>query len=73
MRRETLSVHAGYEDDPTTHAVAVPIYQTAAYSFDCADHAAALFNPEEEGFATAGSATRPPLSWSGVSPRWKAD
>jgi len=50
MRRETLAVHAGYEDDPTTHSVAVPIYQTAAYSFDSADHAAALFNLEAEGF-----------------------
>src|SRR5580698_2807804 len=50
MRRETLAVHAGYEDDPVTHSVAVPIYQTAAYSFDSADHAAALFNLEMEGF-----------------------
>ena len=36
--------------DPATKAVAVPIYQTAAYVFDSADHAAALFNLEEEGF-----------------------
>src|SRR6202795_2444307 len=50
MRPETLAVHAGYEDDPTTHSVAVPIYQTVAYSFDSADHAAALFNLEEEGY-----------------------
>lgn len=50
MKPETLAVHAGYEDDPTTHSVAVPIYQTAAYSFDSADHAAALFNLEAEGF-----------------------
>ncbi len=50
MKRETLAIHAGYEDDPTTHSVAVPIYQTAAYSFDSADHAAALFNLEAEGF-----------------------
>src|SRR5438874_475543 len=50
MRRETIAVHAGYEDDPTTHSVAVPIYQTVAYSFDSADHAAALFNLEAEGF-----------------------
>ncbi|WP_287031965.1 PLP-dependent transferase, partial [Methylobacterium sp. CG08_land_8_20_14_0_20_71_15] len=34
MRSETIAVHAGYQDDPTTHAVAVPIYQTVAYSFD---------------------------------------
>jgi O-acetylhomoserine (thiol)-lyase len=50
MRTETLAVHAGYEDDPTTHSVAVPIYQTVAYSFDSAEHAAALFNLESEGF-----------------------
>src|SRR3954466_8613804 len=50
MRRETLAVHAGYEPDPTTKAVAVPIYQTAAYAFDSADHGAALFNLEVEGF-----------------------
>ncbi len=46
MRDETLSIHAGYETDPTTHAVAVPIYQTVAYEFDSADHGAALFNLE---------------------------
>ena len=50
MRTETLAIHAGYEDDPTTHAVAVPIYQTASYSFDSADHAASLFNLESEGY-----------------------
>src|SRR3954462_5150407 len=50
MRAETLAIHAGYDDDPTTHAVAVPIYQTVAYSFDSADHGAALFNLEAEGF-----------------------
>jgi O-acetylhomoserine (thiol)-lyase len=50
MRRATIAIHGGYEDDPTTKAVAVPIYQTAAYAFDSADHAAALFNLEAEGF-----------------------
>src|SRR3982750_2689065 len=50
MRPETIVIHAGYEDDPTTHAVAVPIYQTAAYAFDSAEHAAALFNLEAEGY-----------------------
>ena len=50
MRIETIAIHGGYEDDPTTKAVAVPIYQTAAYAFDSADHAAALFNLEAEGF-----------------------
>src|SRR5262249_13245544 len=50
MRRETLAIHSGYEADPTTKAVAVPIYQTVAYAFDSADHGAALFNLEVEGF-----------------------
>ncbi len=50
MKPETIAIHGGYEGDPTTHAVAVPIYQTVAYEFDSADHGAALFNLEIEGF-----------------------
>jgi len=50
MKRETIAVHGGYELDPTTKAVAVPIYQTVSYAFDSADHAAALFNLEAEGY-----------------------
>ncbi|MGA2047560.1 MAG: O-acetylhomoserine aminocarboxypropyltransferase/cysteine synthase family protein [Terracidiphilus sp.] len=50
MKLETIAIHGGYEVDPTTKAVAVPIYQTVAYAFDSADHAAALFNLEAEGF-----------------------
>jgi len=50
MKPETIAIHGGYEDDPTTKAVAVPIYQTVAYSFDSADHGAALFNLEVEGY-----------------------
>ncbi len=50
MRAETIAIHGGYQPDPTTKALAVPIYQTAAYAFDSADHAAALFNLESEGF-----------------------
>src|SRR3989475_6079854 len=50
MRRETIAIHSGYDVDPTTKAVAVPIYQTVAYAFDSADHGAALFNLEVEGF-----------------------
>ena len=50
MRAETLALHAGFDADPATRAVAVPIYQTAAYQFDSADQGAALFNLEEEGF-----------------------
>jgi O-acetylhomoserine (thiol)-lyase len=44
MKPETIAIHAGYETDPTTHAVAVPIYQTVAYEFDNAQHGADLFN-----------------------------
>ena len=50
MKRETIAIHGGYQDDPTTKSAAVPIYQTAAYTFDSADHGAALFNLEAEGF-----------------------
>jgi O-acetylhomoserine (thiol)-lyase len=50
MKRETIAIHSGYDPDPTTKAVAVPIYQTVAYAFDSADHAAALFNLEAEGY-----------------------
>src|SRR6202023_1550893 len=50
MKQETIAIHSGYETDPTTKAVAVPIYQTAAYEFDSTEHAAALFNLEAEGY-----------------------
>src|SRR5258705_3977846 len=50
MRSETIAIHGGYEVEPTTKAVAVPIYQTVAYAFDSADHGAALFNLEVEGY-----------------------
>jgi O-acetylhomoserine (thiol)-lyase len=50
MRRETIAIHGGYETDPTTKSVAVPIYQTVAYEFDSADHGAALFNLEAPGY-----------------------
>ena len=49
MRDETLAVHAGYETDPTTRSVVVPIYQTVAYEFDDAQHGADLFNLEVAG------------------------
>jgi O-acetylhomoserine (thiol)-lyase len=49
VRNETIAVHGGYVVDPTTRAVAVPIYQTVAYAFDSAEHGAALFNLEVEG------------------------
>jgi O-acetylhomoserine (thiol)-lyase len=50
MKNETVAVHGGYDTDPTTKAVAVPIYQTAAYEFDSADHGAALFDLEVPGY-----------------------
>ena len=50
MKPETIALHAGYDSDPATKAVAVPIYQTVAYSFDSAAHGAALFDLEVEGY-----------------------
>src|SRR6266566_1174700 len=50
MQSETIAIHGGYDVDPTTKSVAVPIYQTVAYAFDSADHGAALFNLEVDGF-----------------------
>jgi len=44
MKPETIAIHEGYETDPTTKSVAVPIYQTVAYEFDNAQHGADLFN-----------------------------
>jgi len=44
MEIETKAVHSGYKPDPTTNAVAVPIYQTTAYAFDNTQHGADLFN-----------------------------
>jgi O-acetylhomoserine (thiol)-lyase len=49
LRFNTLAVHGGQEPDPTTHARAVPIYQTTSYLFDDADHAARLFALKEFG------------------------
>ena len=49
MKLETLAVHAGYSPDPTTRAVAVPIYQTVAYSFDDTQHGADLFDLKVAG------------------------
>src|SRR3990170_6888682 len=48
-RFETLSVHAGYRPDPTTHAAAVPIYQTTSYAFDNTQHGADLFDLKVPG------------------------
>ncbi len=48
-RFDTLSVHGGYDPEPTTKAVAVPIYQTVAYAFDSAQHGADLFDLKVPG------------------------
>ena len=44
MKPATIGIHGGYQTEPTTKAVAVPIYQTVAYEFDNAQHGADLFN-----------------------------
>ena len=49
MKAETIAIHGGYEGDPATKAVAVPIYQTIAFEFDSAEHGAALFNLKVPG------------------------
>jgi len=50
MRPETIAIHGGFESDPSTKSVAVPIYQTASYAFDSAAHGAALFDLEVDGY-----------------------
>ncbi len=49
QKLETLAIHAGCEPDPTTKARITPIYQTASYVFDDAEHAARLFGLQEFG------------------------
>ena len=49
MKDATLALHHGFQNDPTTKSVAVPIYQTVAYEFDNAQHGADLFNLEVPG------------------------
>ncbi|WP_432382584.1 O-acetylhomoserine aminocarboxypropyltransferase/cysteine synthase family protein [Duganella sp. P38] len=49
MQLETIAVHGGYQPDPTTRAVAVPIYQTVAYAFDDTQHGADLFDLKVQG------------------------
>ena len=44
MKIETKAIHSGYQPEPTTHSVAVPIYQTTAYAFDNTQHGADLFD-----------------------------
>ena len=49
MKPETLAVHAGFDSDPTTRAVVVPLYQTTSYSFDSTQHGADLFDLKVPG------------------------
>jgi O-acetylhomoserine (thiol)-lyase len=49
MKIETIAIHGGYQPDPTTRAVAVPIYQTTSYAFDNTQHGADLFDLKVEG------------------------
>ncbi len=44
MKRETMAIHGGFDGDPATHAVAVPVYQTTSYYFDNTQHGADLFD-----------------------------
>ena len=46
---ETLSIHAGTAPDPITGARSFPIYQSTAFAFDDSEHAASLFNLQENG------------------------
>src|SRR5579884_2288292 len=50
MHRETIALHHGVASDSAVKPTAVPIYQAVAYEFDSAEHAAALFNLEVEGY-----------------------
>ena len=45
----TRALHEGYPPDPTTHARAVPIYQSTSFTFDSSEHAAALFGLQQFG------------------------
>lgn len=49
MKAETIAIHAGYAPDPTTKAVAVPVYQTTSYAFDNTQHGADLFDLKVQG------------------------
>ncbi len=49
MKIETVAIHGGFEPDPTTKAVAVPIYQTTSYAFDDTQHGADLFDLKVPG------------------------
>ncbi len=69
---ETQSVHAGYTPDPTTKAVAVPIYQTVAYAFDSAQHGADLFDLKVAGNIYTRIMNPTTACSSSAWRRWKA-
>ncbi len=69
MRTKPLRFTAGYDPDPTTKSVAVPIYQTVAYAFDSADHGRGVCSTSKpKAIATAGSPIRPPRCSRSASP-----
>src|SRR3970282_2653236 len=49
MKIETVAIHGGYQPDPATKAIAVPIYQPTSYAFDNTQHGADLFDLKVEG------------------------
>lgn len=49
LKPETLAIHAGYSPEPTTKAVAVPMYHTSSYAFDNTQHGADLFDLKVPG------------------------
>lgn len=69
---ETIAVHGGYRPDPTTRAVAVPIYQTVAYAFDDTQHGADLFDLKVQGNIYSRIMNPPTTCWNSAWPRWKA-
>ena len=74
MKLETLAIHAGYSPDPTTRAVAVPIYQTTSYAFDDTQHGADLFDLKVPGniYTRIMNPTTDVLESSGSGPRgWR--
>ena len=72
MRRETIAIHGGFDDDPTTKAVAVPIYQTAAYASIAPTMPRRCSIWKLKDFATPGSATQQRQCLKSVSRDWRA-
>ena len=79
MKIETKAVHSGYKPDPTTNAVAVPIYQTTSYAFRDTEHGANLFNLAELGniYTRIMNPTNDVLEqrvgkWKAVLPVWRS-